>query len=232
MTWPTSSLSKTNVDADGDTVTGVGGGRDQLEDAIDRLNLLAAEAVALLDEAETFTAKKTFTLQDTPIELRGATTDGVYIPFHPDVSSPGTRKGRVGFVGDATNLDIENEHSGGHIIFTVAGAGEVRIGADRVLTEADSTTPADGTITRAKLDTATQQLAGSIGNGSTVQISMTHYCFFPMIHAIETAGGNMRLVPHATDQNDPDSPQFAFEHETAKSSNGGTYDVDYRYVDA
>lgn len=41
MAWPdTTALSRTNLDADADTVTGVDGGRDQIDKAVQRLNSL------------------------------------------------------------------------------------------------------------------------------------------------------------------------------------------------
>ena len=41
MAWPdTTPLSRTNLDADADTVTGVDGGRDQIDKAVQRLNSL------------------------------------------------------------------------------------------------------------------------------------------------------------------------------------------------
>ena len=232
MTWPTSSLSKTNVDADGDTITGVGGGRDQLEDAIDRLNALAAEAVALLDEAGTYTAKQTFSLLNTPVELKGLSSNGVYLPFFANVAAPTTRTGRIGYIGGASELVLENEATNGHVNLKTNGTGEVRANGIRVLTTADSTTPADGTITRAKLDTLTASLAGNVGAGDKVSVALSHsYVFFPMIHYTSSTsfGG---LSGHATDANDADLPRLAFFNSTSgKGAATYSYDIDYRYVD-
>ncbi len=131
-TWPTAALSKTSVDADSDTVTGVSGGRAQLEDAIDRLNALNAIKVEILDEIQTRTAKLTATVQSIPLELRAAVASGVEIGLHANHSTPGSRTGKIGF-SNATLLRIINEVTNGDIDFVTNGTGKVKINGKEIV---------------------------------------------------------------------------------------------------
>ena len=227
MSLPAADLTTNDLDANSDSLTAA---RVELKAAVDKTNTLLGEGLALLDEAETFTAKKTFTSQNTPIELRGVTSDGCYIPLHPDVSSPATVLGQIGFIASAILLSIKSLVTNGHIDFETDGSGEVRVNGNRILTTADGGgTPSDGTVNRVKLDTGTQSLSGSVSAGVRQTITLSNpYAFFPMIHHTTSSGAV--LIGSTVDSADPDIPKFGIFN----PSGGGAslYDVDYRYVDA
>lgn len=89
-----------------------------------------------------------------------------------------------------------------------------------------------GAVTRSKLATTTvTTLAGTLGqNGSQVNITLTAYSFFPMIHST-APGADTMMQGHSTDGASADSPRFSLRHD-ASSTDDGSYDVDYRYVAA
>lgn len=74
------------------------------------------------------------------------------------------------------------------------------------------------------LSTSTTSLAGSISGTSTVDISLTAYSFFPMIHT-ETI--DVLLSGHSTDGASADSPRLSLYNGAGSLK---TYDIDYRYV--
>lgn len=91
---------------------------------------------------------------------------------------------------------------------------------------------ADDCIGQGQIITSTVNLAGVISADSYVQITLSPYSFFPMVHYLADgtsppspiAGGFMHGSP--TDGADPDSPGFII----SSPSVSGTYDVDYRYI--
>lgn len=95
-------------------------------------------------------------------------------------------------------------------------------------------------VTRSKISTSTVSLAGSITSATSVDITLTAYSFFPMIHQTDAtstvfAGGAVYVVSgtmkgHSVDGADPDSPRFSLFN--GKSKTTATYDVDYRYIQA
>lgn len=108
-------------------------------------------------------------------------------------------------------------------------------GANETLTIA-STGVSAGSITRSSLSTATVELAGSL-NTDTTLITLNAYAFFPMIHvsSIDDSGVGVSdetaglVSGHTTDGASADSPRFGL---TGDVKFGGTYDVDYRYIQA
>jgi len=88
---------------------------------------------------------------------------------------------------------------------------------------------ANASIGLGELITATVSLAGSVSNGSRVDITLTAYSFFPMIHSTNNASNTMGLQGHNTDGASADNPRFAFYNATGYTQ---TYDVDYRYIGA
>lgn len=82
-------------------------------------------------------------------------------------------------------------------------------------------------VGRAELKTtAVTSLAGTVNNGADLDITLTHYAFFPMIHA---QTNDLFIVGHVTDGASADAPRFALNN---TSGSGKTYDIDYRYVAA
>ena len=85
-----------------------------------------------------------------------------------------------------------------------------------------------GIVSRSKLKTAAvTSIAGSINSGSVANLTLTHYCFFPMIHGQDN---KLRVIGHSTDGASADAPRLGFWN--ADASLTKTYDVDYRYVAA
>ena len=113
-----------------------------------------------------------------------------------------------------------------------AGAPKIQsaaMGANSVLSAAI----VDANVPRAKLKTATVSLAGTIPVNGYTDIIMTGggYAFFPMIHAIGGGvGGKSSIYGHSTDGADPDSPRFSLSNSDINFT--GSYDIDYRYIDA
>ena len=88
-------------------------------------------------------------------------------------------------------------------------------------------------IVNGALSTTTVSLAGTIPyiTPNRAYVSLTAYSFFPMIHAIDGNGNPAQIVGNITDGADPDAPTFGFYNDSGTGSDG-TYDVDYRYMDA
>jgi len=94
----------------------------------------------------------------------------------------------------------------------------------------------DDSIGKAKLKSTggTTSLAGLVAGDGEVDISLTAYSFFPMIHAEsgseDISGGNFMIVSgHTTDGASADSPRFRLIN---TAPGGVNYDVDYRFIPA
>ena len=135
MAWPQTTLDDDETDADLDTVTGVGGGREQLNDAIIRLNLLKDEAVALLDEAQTYTSKRTITMNTNGLELRASGVSGALAYINGNHATPTVRTARVGMI-NATELIFENEVTNGDFDLRTDGTGIGKLNGSQILTNA------------------------------------------------------------------------------------------------
>jgi len=83
-------------------------------------------------------------------------------------------------------------------------------------------------VTRAKITTATVSAAGNVPQSTNTNISLTHYCFFPMIHC--TGGAEVTMTGNTVDGASADSPSFGFYNSSATTDY--SYDVDYRHIDA
>ena len=86
-------------------------------------------------------------------------------------------------------------------------------------------------VSQGKLKTATvTSLAGGL-TGASVDITLTAYCFFPMIHVDRDGGADGNLTGHSVDGASPDAPRFRINGVT--TGNGSeSYDVEYRHVAA
>lgn len=105
------------------------------------------------------------------------------------------------------------------------------VGASQLISgNVQATHLAAAAVQRAKLQTTTVSLSGSISIGSHVDITLSAYAFFPMIHTTfsGTAGNHVKLSGHGTDGASADLPRFRLSNED--SSNSNTYDIDYRYI--
>lgn len=82
-------------------------------------------------------------------------------------------------------------------------------------------------ITRAKIDTSTANLSGSVSALTNTTIVLDAYSFFPMIHTA-SPGVRLLLSGAVSDAADPDLPRFGIYniHPTLQAA----YDVDYRYI--
>jgi len=90
-------------------------------------------------------------------------------------------------------------------------------------------------IGQGELSTATVSLAGSVLGtaGTNVDIALTAYCFFPMIHNTQlSSSAPIVLTGHSVDAANADSPRFRFTRFATSKSGADTYDVDYRYIQA
>lgn len=103
-------------------------------------------------------------------------------------------------------------------------------GTDVTWATAAASTPADGTITQAKLSTATVSAAGTISTNATTSFTMNAYPFFPMVHVSGSGASKVHMSGHGTDGASADNPRFTLHNTDGK--NTYTYDVDYRYVAA
>ena len=84
-----------------------------------------------------------------------------------------------------------------------------------------------GAVTQLKLDTAVDSLAGTIGAGLALDIALTAYAFWPMLHVENPA--DVYVTGHIADGGGADFPRLALFN-TAGA--GRDYDLDYRYVES
>lgn len=82
--------------------------------------------------------------------------------------------------------------------------------------------PEGRTLGQQGLSTSAVSISGSSGSNTEVNIALTAWCFFPMIY---TSSRLIRLVGHATDAADPDSPRFRLYFGTS-----GSYAIAYRHL--
>lgn len=82
------------------------------------------------------------------------------------------------------------------------------------------------TVRQGVIKTATTSLAGSIPATSFVDLMLTKYAFFPMIHSVQPP--DVWVSGHLTDAPDPDLPRLSLNNSGVVAR---TYDVDYRYID-
>jgi uncharacterized protein YcsI (UPF0317 family) len=87
-----------------------------------------------------------------------------------------------------------------------------------------------GNIGKNAFETTTTSLAGSISGFAVVDIALTHYAFFPMLHMTNSGSAEEVLVSgHSIDGASADAPRFSIW------KNGfivETYDIDYRNITA
>lgn len=86
-----------------------------------------------------------------------------------------------------------------------------------------------GSVSQASLNTSTVTLSGSLPTATNVSIVLGAYAFFPMLHAEDGTGALVAMLGDITDGADPDDGRFMFRH---GSGSTGSYDVDYRRIDA
>lgn len=77
-----------------------------------------------------------------------------------------------------------------------------------------------------KLSRSTSSLAGSVPAASGVDLALTPYAFWPMIHT--DLPGSVAVNGHTTDGADPDLPRLRLEN--AHLTTAANYDVDWRNV--
>ena len=80
-------------------------------------------------------------------------------------------------------------------------------------------------VQRAKLQTTTVSLSGSIATSSRVNIALSPYAFFPMIYISDTA--EVHMTGHQT-AGSADQPRFSLHNRSV--DNSYFYQVDYRYI--
>lgn len=135
-----------------------------------------------------------------------------------------------------SDLDISGQAQGDILYFDGSNwvrlakgtSGEyLKIGASIPSWASVDTSVSNGSITQAKLSTATGSSSGSCAGSSSTIITMTNeYCFFPNIYASVNSGDEQPfLMPQRIDGS---SGAFAL----SKDSNSSSYDVDWRYVNS
>lgn len=142
-------------------------------------------------------------------------------------------RGLVDLSTDVTGtLPVANGGTGGAT--AAAARTGLGLGALAVLNTVATAQIDAAAVTRAKIKTATvTSLAGTIAATSginSVDITLSPYCFFPMIHTASLGSAKPVLSGHETDGADPDLPRFGFRN--MDSTDAATYDVEYRYIDA
>ena len=130
-TWPTDDLTTANLDADTDTVTGAGGGREEIYEAVQKIQAILLTTPAFTDNNNNFTARQDITLAGESLKQIATGSAGVRIGMYADNGSPTTETGRVGF-NDATDMRVQNFVSGGDVNLVTAGAGEAQYNGDEI----------------------------------------------------------------------------------------------------
>jgi len=101
-----------------------------------------------------------------------------------------------------------------------------------------ASTPQGGQLAQAALESGMISLAGTVSAAvyfagpdntgyTNIDIALTAYCLFPMIHTSHQT--NVYIRGHSTDGGSADAPRFGLMN---VSTTDETYDVDYRYLTA
>lgn len=83
-----------------------------------------------------------------------------------------------------------------------------------------------GSVDQTALKTSTASQAGTIPASGVVEITMSAYSFFPMIH---NTTGSVHMIGHSADGVSADAPRFAFRESGDVIK---TFDVDNRFITA
>ena len=84
---------------------------------------------------------------------------------------------------------------------------------------------ANSAIRKNELGTTPVSMAGALGAISVLDIALTPYAFWPMLHVSDAT--DIRVSGHEVDGGSADAPRLALYN---SSGSGRSYDLDYRYV--
>ena len=138
MVWPTGQIDETDVDEDGDSTTAA---REDLLAVIQRINAIAQEAVALLDEGNTFTTQQKIQSIIPQLSLVATSSSGATLGFRGDSISPLIATALIA-MPNSSNLSFRAAFTNAINIAMITGGGSVTLNGQPLLLQADnSTTP-------------------------------------------------------------------------------------------